>query len=138
LLTAVVLAVVLVVSDAPFRNPAPAEAEFVFSFQAHGDWLETATAAPVDPAEDKRPVHMRAALPAQRGRAPVVVRLEVDGRTIEQTFQPKGLKSDGASVGELRVPLNPGTHAVTVTLLTNQDPTAEPKVWRGTIEAVEP
>jgi len=137
LLTAVMLAVVLVVSDAPFRNPVPAEAEFVFSFQAHGDWLETAPAATVDPAEDTRPVHMRAALPAQRTRAPVLVRLEVDGRTIEQTYQPKGLKSDGASVGELRVPLNPGNHAVTVTLLTNQDPTAAPKVWRGTIEAKE-
>lgn len=36
----------------------------------------------------------------------------------EKIFAAKGLKSDGASVGEMRVPLTPGPHEVTVRLLT--------------------
>ncbi len=61
---------------------------------------------------------MRTAQPAKRTRLPVTVRLEVDGVVQEHVFQPKGLKSDGASVGELRVPLTPGTHRVAVSLVT--------------------
>jgi ferredoxin len=120
LVTAAVLAGLLFVSDAPFRNPAPAAAEFVFSFSARGDWLSGATAALPRPEEDKRPVHMRTAQPAKRTRLPVTVRLEVDGVVQEQVFQPKGLKSDGASVGELRVALTPGAHRVAVSLVTGE------------------
>lgn len=118
LVTAAVVAGLLFVSDAPFRNPAPADAELVFSFSAQGDWLSGATAALPRPEDDRRPVHMRTAQPAKRTRLPVRVRLEVDGEVQEHVFQPKGLKSDGASVGELRVPLTPGTHRVAVSLVT--------------------
>lgn len=131
--TVLAMAGVLVVSDASFRNPAPAEAEFVFSFTAHGDWLEGAAAPAVDPALDKRPIHMRTAQPAKRTRQPVTVRLEVDGRVEERVFQPKGLKSDGASVGELRVPLPSGKHRVAITLNTG----AATQTWQEEIELKE-
>jgi ferredoxin len=135
LVTAVTLAVMLFVSDAPFRNPARAEAEFVFTFRANGDWLSGAAVALPDPAQDKRPVHMRTAQPAQRARAPVIVRLEVDGRGQEHSFRPKGLKSDGASVGELRVPLAPGRHQITVSLTTSPDANVAGEVWSAPIVA---
>lgn len=134
-LTAATLAGLLLASDAPFRNPAPAEAEFIFTFRANGDWLSGAAVALPDPAHDPRPIHMRTALPMQRTRAPVVIHLTVDGRDQERAFQPKGLESDGISVGELRVPLAPGRHQVTVRLASSPDPAAAPQTWSAEIEA---
>jgi hypothetical protein len=131
--TALALAGVLAVSDAPFRNPVPTEAEFVFSFTAHGEWLDATTAAAVDPAVDKRPVHMRTAQPVKRTRQPVTVRLEVGGQTVEHTFAPKGLKSDGASVGEVRVPLPPGKHRVAITVNTG----VATQSWQQEVEVRE-
>ena len=131
LVTAAVLAGLLLVSDAPFRNPAPADAEFVFSFSAQGDWLSGAATALPRPEEDTRPVHMRTAQPARRTRLPVTVRIEVDGVVQEHVFQPKGLKSDGASVGELRVPLTPGAHRLAVSLVTG----AATQQWQAEIVA---
>lgn len=135
LLTAATLAGLLLVSDAPFRNPAPAEAEFIFTFRANGDWLSGAAVALPDPAQDKRPVHMRTALPAQRTRAPVTVRLVVDGRETTHIFLPKGFKSDGSSVGELRVPLTPGPHQVKVSVATSADSATAPRAWSATVQA---
>ncbi len=134
LTTAVLLAVVLGLSDAPFRNPAPADAEFVFTFRANGDWLSGAATALPDPATDTRPVHMRTAQPTQRTRAPVTIRLTVDGRTQEHVFRPKGFKSDGSSVGEIRIPLSPGPHSVTVSLATSSAAAAPPQTWTAEIQ----
>lgn len=136
LLAVVTMAGVWWVSDAPFQNPAPPTAEFVFTFRAAGDWVSGAAVAVPDPAHDTRPVHMRTALPMRRTRMPVTVRLSIDGRTEERVFQPKGLESDGVSVGELRVPLAPGSHQVTVDVVTSVDPAARPRVWAGKIDAV--
>ena len=133
LITALTLVALLLVSAAPFHNPAPAEAEFVFTFRAYGDWISGAAAALPDPAHDTRPIHMRTAQPARRNRLPVVVRIEVDGRAQERVFQPKGFKSDGASVGEMRVPLAPGAHRVKVSLATSS--AARPQNWAGEIQA---
>jgi ferredoxin len=138
--TAAVLSVLLVAglllpSAAPFRNPASREAEFVLSFRVNGEWLSGAAAALPDPALDTRPVHMRTALPASRTRSPVVVRVTVDGTTQEQTYRPKGLKSDGASVGELRLPLSPGIHRVSIAIATTPDPAVPPRTWSGEVEA---
>ncbi|MBP9902902.1 MAG: cytochrome b N-terminal domain-containing protein [Verrucomicrobia bacterium] len=135
LLALVAMAAVLWVSDAPFRNPAPATAEFVFSFRVAGDWVSGAAVALPDPAHDTRPVHMRTALPAERTRVPVTVRLGVDGQVQEHVYQPKGLKSDGISVGELRVPLAPGAHHIKVEVVTTADPAGQPQVWAEEIKA---
>ncbi|MBS0663829.1 MAG: cytochrome b N-terminal domain-containing protein [Verrucomicrobia bacterium] len=134
-LTALGLAGLLAVSDAPFRNPAPGAAEFVFTFREYGAWLAGAPAAVPDPAHDQRPIHMRVAMPAQRTRSPVTVRLVIDGRAEEHVFRPKGLKSDGFSVGELRVPLSPGRHAVSVSVATSPDPTVPRREWQAEVEA---
>lgn len=135
-LTALTLAAMALVSDAPFRNPAPAEAEFVFTFRAYGDWISGAAAALPDPAQDTRPIHMRTAQPTRRERAPVVVRVEVDGRMQERVFQPKGLKSDGASVGEMRVLLAPGAHRVVISVTTRREAGAPTRTWDGEIRAI--
>jgi len=135
-LTAALLAGLLAVSDAPFRNPAPASAEFVFTFRALGGRVEGDALAPAK-AHDDRPVHMRAMVPAGRSRHPVVVELTVDERTSRQVYQPKGLKSDGTSVGEWRVPLTPGPHRVAVTVATGETPDAPRQTWTAEINAVE-
>lgn len=90
-----VLAGLLFVSNASFRNPASAEAEFVFTFRANGDWLSGAAKALPDPAHDTRPVHLRTAQPAQRTRAPVTVRLVVDGRAEEHDYRPRDSSPTG-------------------------------------------
>ncbi|MBI2516240.1 MAG: cytochrome b N-terminal domain-containing protein [Opitutae bacterium] len=134
-LTLIAFTVLLFGSDAPFRNPAPAGPEFVFTFRAYGEWVSGQAGALPDPAHDKRPVHMRTAQPAERTRSPVIVWLEIDGRSEEHTYQPKGFKSDGASVGELRVLLTPGRHRIAVRVATLRDPAAARQTWSAEIDA---
>jgi ferredoxin/coenzyme F420-reducing hydrogenase delta subunit len=130
------LALLLGLSDAPFRNPAPAAPEFVFMFRARGDWADTSVATA--PADDPRPVHMRAALPAKRARQPVVVRVEIDGRGEQHVVQPKGLAHDGVSVGELRLRLAPGERRATVELWTRPPESGgTPHRWSQTWTARE-
>lgn len=130
-LTALVLGVTLWVSDAPFRHPTAATPELVFTFRAYGDFRDETTVA----AKDNRPPHMRAAMRANRSRSPVTVRFTLDGREEVRVFKPKGLKSDGASIGEFRVPLAPGTHTVTLSLSTAADGQAEAQTWTETVTA---
>lgn len=129
------LAVLVFASDAPFRNPAPTNPELVFTFRAHGAWVDAASAVPA-PEDDKRPIHMRATQPAHRTRSPVTIRLTVDGNTQEHVYRPKGLTADGASVGELRVSLTPGSHVVAVQVVVAPDPAPEAKEWRQEFVAV--
>ncbi len=135
MLTALGLAALLGASDAPFRNPAPAGPEFVFTFRAHGEWLSGDAAVQSDPALEKRPVHMRNAQPARRTRSPVIVRVDVDGLAQEHIYRPKGFKSDGASVGELRVPLAPGRHHISVSVASRRDPDAPRQTWSAEVDA---
>ena len=134
LLTVATLAGLLAVSDAPFRNPAPADAEFIFTFRALGGRVPAS--APVSTAPDDRPIHMRATGPAGRTRTAVVVRLEVDGRSEQRVYRPKGLQSDGASVGEWRVPLTPGRHRITVSVAAGEAPDAPRQDWSAEIDSV--
>ena len=134
-LTVVGLVALLFASNAPFHNPASPEAEFIFTFRAYGEWVAGIAATKIDPALDTRPIHMRTAQPAQRTRSPVTVRLEVDGRVEEHVYQPKGFKSDGTSVGELRVSLTPGAHRIKVSVATSIDPAAAPQIWSEEITA---
>jgi hypothetical protein len=66
-----------------------------------------------------------------------VVELAVDGHGGRQVYQPKGLKSDGTSVGEWRMPLTPGPHRVVVTVATGETPDAPRQTWTAEINAVE-
>jgi ferredoxin len=133
-LTAVVFAGTIWVSDAPFRHPTAAQPELVLTFRAYGDWLDETkvTAA----AQENRPAHMRAAsLQVNRTRSPIVIRIEADGVTHEHVIPPKGLKSDGASIGELRLPLAPGVHQLSLSVATSTDPAAPRRSWAGAITA---
>jgi len=129
------MALLLVASSARFHNPDPAHPEFVVMFRAYGDWIDGTSAVAVPAAEDTRPIHMRGKLPAKRARSPVTLRLEIDGVVQEHNFKPKGVQSDGASAGELRLPLAPGKHHVTVQLLTGGS--GEPHNWSGEVDAHE-
>lgn len=133
-LTVLVLGLALAASDARFRHPTAAQPEFVLTFRAFGDWVDTTTVSAA--AQDNRPVHMRAAgVHVNRTRAPVVVRLTVDGATQQHAFRPKGLKSDGASIGEIRLPLAPGAHRLAVSLATREGDDAPCTDWSGEVEA---
>jgi hypothetical protein len=78
---------------------------------------------------------MRTAQPTERTRSPVIVQIEVDGRSEEHVFHPKGFKSDGSSVGELRRPLTPGPHRITVSVATQRDPLAPRRTWTAVVTA---
>lgn len=132
-LTTAALALTLAVSIAPFRHPTAAQPELVLTFRAFGDWLDATTVSAA--AQDNRPVHMRAAMHVNRSRAPVVVRLVVDGVGQEHIYRPKGLKSDGASIGELRTLLAPGVHRVAVSLATREGQDAPRIEWTGEVTA---
>jgi hypothetical protein len=65
----------------------------------------------------KMPPQMRVAADCPRERSPVVVRVELDGRTvIDETFAPAGLSRDGASAGYRRLPIPAGPHTLRVQL----------------------
>lgn len=132
---ALAVALCLPLSNAPFSHPSAHTPEFVLSFRAVGDWLDSAAAPAL--ADDQRPVHMRAQLPAQRTRSPVVITLEIDGRAARRVVQPKGVKSDGASVGEWRLPLAPGPHRIAVSIARHEAADAPRQTWTGEITARE-
>ena len=113
------------------RNPAPADAEFVFSFKAFGERLESPTVAAADDAT--KPIHMRGRSSAKPRRADVVVRLIIDDVIEERSYRAKGISHDGPALDEWRRSLGPGMHAVTVELRVG--PTATPLRWTGRIEA---
>jgi ferredoxin len=132
-LTAATLALLLAASDAPFRHPTAAQPEFVLTFRAFGDWVDASTLSAA--AQDNRLVHMRAATHANRTRSPVVVRLVIDGAMQEQVFRPKGVQADGASLGEIRVPLAPGPHRIAVSLATRPGADAPRAEWSAEVSA---
>jgi hypothetical protein len=61
--------------------------------------------------------NMRAAEDCSRERAPVRVKVDLDGRSVADIVaQPAGLSRDGASVAYRRLPVPAGTHRVRVSL----------------------
>lgn len=65
----------------------------------------------------RMPPQMRAPLDCPRERSPVVVRVELDGRSvIDESFSPAGLNRDGASAGYRRLPIRAGQHTLRVQL----------------------
>lgn len=61
--------------------------------------------------------NMRAAEDCPRERAPVLVKVELDGRSVADIVAiPSGLSRDGASVAYRRIPVPAGTHRIRVQL----------------------
>jgi ferredoxin/coenzyme F420-reducing hydrogenase delta subunit len=76
-------------------------------------------------AEEKAqlPAHMRRDQICERGRAPVRLRVEVDGEVrIASTYQPKGLRADGPSIAMEELGLTPGTHTIVIAIGDSHDP----------------
>ena len=113
------------------RNPAPAGPELVFSFKALGDRAESGA---LDAAtEAAKPIHMRGRTTDKPHRAPVLVRLTIDGATQERAFRAKGISHDGPAIDEWRLPLDTGAHAVEIEIVTG--PGAAPRRWSGQVQA---
>jgi quinol-cytochrome oxidoreductase complex cytochrome b subunit/ferredoxin len=135
-LAGVVLALVIAVatvgpSHLRVTNPETADPEFVFSFKAFGDHVTENT---VDAAEDaKKPIHMRGRSMSKPQRAPVVVRLTINGVTEERSYRAMGISKDGPALDEWRHSLSVGEHAIRIELITGPDST--PSRWEGTIQA---
>lgn len=131
LLTAVMLAVV-----GPSRlrviNPGSAGPELVFSFKALGERAEMG--APDPAADAAKPVHMRGGATGKARRAPVVVRLTIDGVAEERSFAAKGVSHDGPAIGELRRAFAPGERHVAIEILTGGNAVLR---WEKTVFAVE-
>lgn len=73
--------------------------------------------------KQKLPPHMRRDEICDRGRAPVRLRVEVDGVVqLESTHAPKGLRADGPSVAIERLAIAEGEHHIVVAIGETHDP----------------
>lgn len=111
-------------------NPAPVAPEFVFTFKALGDYVDNDVLDPV--AEAAKPIHMRGRSTAKPHRAPVVVRVTIDGVAQERVYRAKGISRDGPALDEWRQPLSPGPHQIDLELSTSS---SSPARWSGLITA---
>ncbi|MCA8913326.1 MAG: hypothetical protein KDB82_16630, partial [Planctomycetes bacterium] len=67
-------------------------------------------------------------------RLPVRLRVTVDGEVVlEQSFAPRGVHDDSASVGTVELPMTAGTHRIRIEL----GDTADPEVWSYEWNSVE-
>ncbi len=96
-----------------------------------GDRLESQS---VDAAADAaKPIHMRGRTTTKPHRAPVRVRLTIDGETQEREFRAKGISRDGPAIGEWRQSLAEGEHDIAVEIISG--PEAQPLRWSGKMRA---
>lgn len=132
-LVALVLAgVVWFVSELPYRPPHGAGPELVVSFVHAGAVLEPRALTAEERA--RRLPHMRAQANVARERAPVRLRVQVDGRTVaDESFRPHGLAKDGASVAVVRLPVTAGERTVRIGLADTADPEAWTREWAETV-----
>lgn len=131
-LAAVIGAATVAPSHLRVANPVSPAPELVLSFRVLGKMVEP---PPLDPVKEAaKPVHMRGRVTAKPHRAPVLVRLTIDGRTQERSFAGKGVSHDGPAIDEWREPLAEGERAVTVEFVLGPD--VPPLRWSGTLRAV--
>lgn len=97
------------------HNPGSANPEFVFSFRVLGERVEAGVVDAV--ADAAKPIHMRGRSTAKPHRAPVLVKLSIDGVALERRFRAKGISEDGPALDEWRQPLAPGPHAIAIEIL---------------------
>ena len=125
-------AVTFGLSNLPYRTPHSSEPELVVSFNHSGVILDARKLTKEELA--KRLPHMRAQVNVTRERAPVRLRLQVDGQIVfDQSFQPKGLSKDGPSIAIARLPMTAGQHEVRIEMADTIDPNAWTKQWSETV-----
>ncbi len=114
-------ALVLAGSVLPYASPRPAEPELVVAFKHSGAKGGCRKLSEAEKAA--LPPHMRRDEVCDRGRAPVRLRVTVDGAvTHEAPYAPRGLWGDGNSIAIVTLPLAVGPHVVTVALGETTDP----------------
>ena len=131
ILSAGLSAAAIAPSHLKVRNPAPSAPEIVFSFKALGE-LETPDTSSAE--EDlSKPIHMRGRSTEKPHRAPVTLRILIDGKEEEATFEARGVSNDGPAIGEWRRSVEEGPREILIEILTGSN--AEPISWSGTIDA---
>ncbi|MCC6213360.1 MAG: hydrogenase iron-sulfur subunit [Polyangiaceae bacterium] len=108
-------------SRVPYAPPPRTSPELVVSFRHAGSNQERCRDVPAE--ENARlPPHMRRPRVCDRGRAPVRLRVEVDGQpALERTYPPKGLRGDGPSLALETLTVAPGEHEISVALGDTHD-----------------
>lgn len=120
--TLALLAVVGGVSVAPYSAPVREQAELVVSF-AHPGALEENCRDLTAEEIAALPPHMRTTRQCDRRRAPVRVRVTVDGEEIfRAAHAPKGAWGDAESIALDALVLAPGRHVVVVQLGETSNP----------------
>jgi ferredoxin len=116
LIAAVVAGGVGLVSDLGYAAPRTEGSELVVTFKHPGQVSENCRELSEEEIA-RRPVHMRQEKICDRDRAPVRMRVSIDGGTVvESSFPPKGIWGDGNSVAVERIPVEPGEHRVRVAI----------------------
>jgi coenzyme F420-reducing hydrogenase delta subunit/Pyruvate/2-oxoacid:ferredoxin oxidoreductase delta subunit len=111
-----------VASDWSYTARAATGSELVVTFKHPGQRSEVCRERSAEELE-RLPVHMRQAKLCERGRAPVRLRVSLDGaRVIDESFAPKGIWSDGSSVAVAALSVAPGEHQVRVEIGDSHDP----------------
>ena len=119
-------------SNLTYRTPHSPELELVVSFSHGGAILEPRQLTKEELA--KRLPHIRAQVNVTRERAPVRLRVQVDGQKVfDQLFQAKGLSKDGPSIAVARLPISAGPHQVRVEMADTADREAWTKQWSETV-----
>lgn len=109
-------------SDLPYRAPAQPEPRLVVSFKHAG--RSDQHCRKVSPEElAQLPLHMRKPEICDRLRAPVRMKVRIDGEErLAETYPPRGLFGDGNSLTIQHFTLTPGEHRVEVAIGDTLDP----------------
>jgi ferredoxin len=100
----------------PYHTTPPRSSELVVTFTHPGAVGEHCHVLSEE-EKAKLPPHMRRDQICERRRAPVRLRVRVDGQLrVQRAYPPSGLWGDGNSVAIERIPVSPGEHDVEVAI----------------------
>ena len=102
-----------------YRHLGPDEALLRLSFRHPGALASDCRQRSAEELA-KLPPQLRAEQDCPRERSPVRVRVELDGRLLyDESFEPAGLRRDGAASGYRRLPIPAGEHRLRVQVNDN-------------------
>ncbi len=106
----------------PYGSREPAAPTLVVSFEHAGQVGETVQLLSAQ-EQAELPVHMRRDRIVERRRAPVRLRVRVDGtEVLAETYAPTGVWADGVSTGIATLPVAAGAHRIDLMLGDSLDP----------------
>ncbi len=120
-------------SDAPYRAPDTAP-EIVVSFSHSGAFLEAERRLSSEELE-RLPAHMRAETASGGRRAPVRLRVTVDGSVlVDREYRPRGFRRDGPSTALETIEMPAESGYLRVQLNDSADPETWTHEWSGMID----